>query len=308
MIYDIISVGCLSYDIVLNIPFFPKINSECFVKSLFQSYGGGAANFAAYSSFYGGLKTGLVSNVGNDPISKKLVNRMKIYKVCTKGIQIKSNYSNTQIFIIRYPDGKRSYLVNLGAIKGFDINDLPKEYILNSKLYYIAPATFKIHREVINLIKEYSPLIVFNPGSVYFEQENKSNLNKLLKFVEFLFLNKSEAFFYSNKQSIYDAGYELLKKGVKYVIITAEDIGGFLFHNDQYKLYPRYKVEIKNNIGAGDAFAAGFIKEYLKSENVNSAMKMGNVYAAFRVMQSEMLTKNPNKGKFLAFLNNFNQI
>jgi len=43
-----------------------------------------------------------------------------------------------------------------------------------------------------------------------------------------------------------------------------------------------YMVEIVDRVGAGDSFSGGFIYGYLTSQNVETALKMGNAYSAIK--------------------------
>ncbi len=305
MDYDLICIGCISYDIILEIPFIPKINSECFLKKIRNYHGGAAANVAAYSSYYGGMSVGLVSNIGNDEIGNELLNRMKDYDVCLKGVSKIDKSLSTQIFTLQYPDGNRSYIVLLGALEELTIDNIPKDYITNSKFFYLAPASSKIHNEFIEIAVSNEIKVAFNPGSVYIQQESKHELFDLLKLVDFLFVNEEEAFTYSNTDDIKEAGLKLQDYGVDHVIITRNDFGCSVFFQNQYFYYPGYNQKQLETIGSGDAFAAGFLSNYIKTGDINSSAKCGNAFGAYRVSNIEARKKNPSKRQFFDFLKQY---
>jgi 2-dehydro-3-deoxygluconokinase len=58
---------------------------------------------------------------------------------------------------------------------------------------------------------------------------------------------------------------------------TAIAYSGGKFYSDR-----SYEVEIVDRVGAGDSFSGGFIYGYLTSENVETALKMGNAYSAIK--------------------------
>lgn len=302
MKYDLISIGCLSLDTILEVPFLPKVNSECFVKQIRNVHGGAAANVAAYSAFYGALRVGLVSMIGTDEIGEELLARMKEYGVDTKGVSKVKNSLSTRIITIQYPEGGRSYLVHLGALEKLSVKDLPTEYLFNSTLFYIAPAPPHIHEVSIRIGVNQGKLIAFNPGSVYFQQAPQNNFYRFLKFVDFLLVNEQEALHYSNEESIEAAGFALQSLGAKHVIITRRGLGCCVFFQGKCKSFPGYKVRQVYPIGAGDAFAAGFLAEFLKTGNIKSAAQVGNIFGSFEVMHSELRKAAPNKEQFLEFL------
>lgn len=302
MVYDLISIGCISYDIILEIPFMPKLNSECFLNRIKKYHGGGAANLAAYSAFYGELNVGLVSNIGDDEIGNELLNRMKDYGVCVKGVRKVEKHLSTHIFTLKYPDGNRSYIVHLGALEKLTPDNIPIEYLTNSKIFYLAPASSKIHSEFIEIATSNRIKVAFNPGSVYIQQESKYKLFDLLKKVDFLFINEEEALNYSNGNDIKKAGLKLQDYGVNHIIITRDDSGCSVFFQNQEFYYPGYIQNQIETIGAGDAFAAGFLSKYLKTGDINSSAKYGNLFGAFRVSNMEIRKKEPNKRQFHNFL------
>ena len=58
---------------------------------------------------------------------------------------------------------------------------------------------------------------------------------------------------------------------------TAIAYSGGKFYSDK-----SYEVEIVDRVGAGDSFSGGFIYGYLTSQNVETALKMGNAYSAIK--------------------------
>jgi len=302
MKYDIISIGCLSFDTLIKIPFMPKVNSECFINQMRYVHGGSAANVAAYSAFYGDLRVGLVSKIGFDEIGEELLTRMKEYGVDDKGVSRQKNSLSTRIIAIQYPGGGRTYLVYLGALEELSAKDIPNDYIFNSTVFYIAPSTPQIHEEFINIAIDHGKLIALNPGSVYLQENSLTKLYQFLKFVDFLFVNEQEALHYSNEETIKAAGFTLQRSGAKHVIITCGDLGCYVFSQKGSKFFSSHKTEDMCSIGAGDAFAAGFLVEFLKTGDIESAAQMGNFFGAFGIKHSELRKENPDKEEFLKFL------
>ena len=302
MEFDLVSIGCLSIDTTFEIPVFPRPNSECFVEQMYTTHGGGAANVAAYSVFYGGLKAGLVSKIGADREGKELVTRVKDYGVCTKGISAVQGSMSTRIAVIRSLEGIRAYLVYLGAVEGLSVADLPSEYIAGSKLFYVAPCTPRVHKEFIEFGAKHKKLIAFNPGSVYFQEGYKKDLMQLLGRVDFLFVNKPEALEYSGEKSLQAAGLALQRFGAKKVIITAGKLGCMVICEHESVSCQGHQVEPVCQVGAGDAFAAGFLAEFLRTSSIESAMKFGNSLAAFAVTRPSVRESAPDRERFLQFL------
>lgn len=308
MHFDLISIGCLSLDTVYEVPILPKSNSECFVKRLYEAHGGGAANVAAYAGFYGGLQVGLVSRIGNDKEGEDLITRMKQYNVCLEGVhRTKDHPISTRIAIISDSDHNRTYLVYLGPINELSVKDVPSGYVTDSTLFYVAPAPPKVQQQFVEFAVERRKMIALNPGKVYFEEGSKDEFRKLIRSVDFLFLNGSEALEYSNADSPDEAGLILQKLGAKRTIITLGRKGCIVCFDGKIKSYPGYRVEQIGSAGAGDAFAAGFLTEFTRTQNLDSAAISGNVFGAFSMTQHILRHPTPDKGGFSAFLSTVKQ-
>lgn len=299
---DLVCIGCLSVDTTFRIPVFPRPNSECFVEQMYTTHGGGAANVAAYSVFYGGLKAGLVSKIGEGREGQELVKGVKQYGVCTKGVSAVQESMSTRIAVIQSLEGIRTYLVYLGAVGSLSVADLPSEYIAESKLFYVAPCTPRIHKEFIKFGVRNRKVIAFNPGSVYFQEGRKKDLMQLLGYVDFLFVNAPEALEYSGEKSLQAAGFALRRFGVKKVIITTGKSGCVVISEHESVSCQGHQVEPVSQVGAGDAFAAGFLAEFLRTSSIESAMKFGNSLAAFAVTRPSVRESTPDRERFLQFL------
>jgi fructokinase len=65
------------------------------------------------------------------------------------------------------------------------------------------------------------------------------------------------------------------------VIITAGDKGCYIFHAGTFSFIKGYAVQVKDTIGAGDAFSAAFVYHYLKYHDVLKADDIANKLGSF---------------------------
>ena len=64
-----------------------------------------------------------------------------------------------------------------------------------------------------------------------------------------------------------------------------------------------FPIEVLNVLGAGDAFASGFIYGYLKGWDLKKSCKMGNACGALVVLQSGCDKFMPTLNQALKFIN-----
>jgi D-beta-D-heptose 7-phosphate kinase/D-beta-D-heptose 1-phosphate adenosyltransferase len=108
--------------------------------------------------------------------------------------------------------------------------------------------------------------------------DTKKKLGDWCKDLRFIKLNRTE--FENNKEFIEENDWILEK-----LIITL-DKDGCMYNNT---MYPTEKVEIMDISGAGDTFVAGFVKEFLDTEDIPKSIQFGNRCSA-QVVQKRGVT------------------
>jgi len=117
----------------------------------------------------------------------------------------------------------------------------------------------------------------------------KDDLVKLLKQVNVLIINDSEARLLSNEPNLIKAAKLIREMGPEFLIIKKGEHGAMLFADDTIFSAPAYPMEtIYDPTGAGDSFAGGFIgylhkTRDLSPENMKRAVIYGSAMASFCV-------------------------
>ncbi len=95
----------------------------------------------------------------------------------------------------------------------------------------------------------------------------------------------------------------ILALGVDALIMKTGSCGARIHLSDgTQQEVPGYPVEVLNILGAGDAFAAGFIYGYLKGWDLYKSCRMGNACGAFVVTKLGCANFNPYEKEILAFI------
>jgi sugar/nucleoside kinase (ribokinase family) len=146
----------------------------------------------------------------------------------------------------------------------------------------------KIQISVIRQMKTRPKLIVMDTMN-YWMEATMPELEEVLKMVDVLMLNDSEARQLSAQFSLVKAAKEIMKMGPKYLIIKKGEHGALLFHNDQVFFAPALPLEdVFDPTGAGDTFAGGFIGHIARTkdisfDNMKTAIIVGSAMASFCV-------------------------
>lgn len=146
----------------------------------------------------------------------------------------------------------------------------------------------KVQIKVIRQLKVKPKLIVMDTMNFWMEA-TMPDLQIVLKMVDVLLLNDSEARQLSAQFSLVKAAKAIMKMGPKYLIIKKGEHGALLFHEDNVFFAPALPLEeVFDPTGAGDTFAGGFIGYIAKTkdvsfENMKTAIIVGSAMASYCV-------------------------
>ena len=134
-----------------------------------------------------------------------------------------------------------------------------------------------------------SPRLVVCDTMNYWIQGKRPELMALLKKVDILLVNDSEARELSGNWNIHKAGRWILAQGPKRVVIKQGEYGALLVEPNRTFYAPAYPLEeVFDPTGAGDAFAGGFMGylarvDSTSPEQLRRAMVYGAAMGSFAV-------------------------
>ena len=134
----------------------------------------------------------------------------------------------------------------------------------------------KIQQKVITQLKQRPRLIVMDTMNFWMET-TMPELQEVLRMVDVLMVNDSEARQLSHQVSLVKAAKSIMQMGPKYLIIKKGEHGALLFHEDQVFYAPALPLEdVFDPTGAGDTFAGGFIGHLARTKDISfESMKTG---------------------------------
>ena len=291
--FDLISIGDTTLDTFLELEdanvFCDLDKNNCQlcinyadkipVKSVAQAIGGNAANVAVGTSRLG-LKTALVSIVGDDPIGQQLSQKLKAEKVA-------SDY----IVVDKGKKTNNSTILNLRGERTILIYHEVRDYCLNlnlgkTKFAYITSMKdgwecMMAKEGLFDWIDEHQIRVAYNPGT-YQIKAGIANSAPLLQKTEILFVNKQEArnWLKLDTNDFGALGRGLIKYGPKIVVITDGENGSYAITDKDMIHQEIYKTQKIEATGAGDAYASAFISAIASGESIEQAMRWGSLNSA----------------------------
>jgi sugar/nucleoside kinase (ribokinase family) len=175
--------------------------------------------------------------------------------------------------------------LHLNVLSGF-VPRLPERY-RDAEYVFLGNIDPLMQLEVLNQI-HHMKLVVCDTMD-HWIRESADNLQKVLKRIEMLVINDSEARLLSGQSNVVRAARAILKMGPKVVLIKRGEYGVLQFSDSQVFATPAYPLEeVFDPTGAGDSFAGGFLGQLARSgdasqRGIRRAIVYGSVVASFAV-------------------------
>ena len=177
--------------------------------------------------------------------------------------------------------------------KGTDLNVLMQfDPVLSDKdkkasFVFLANLDPDIQLKIIDQLE--APKMIGADTMDFWIKNKKDSLIKVISKVDLLFINEGEIRMLVGTPNIPKAAKELLKLGVKTVIVKKGEHGALVFTNDSYFALPAYPQEIfQDPTGAGDSFAGGLFgyiakKREISFKNMKNGIVFGSIMASFNI-------------------------
>ena len=264
--FDVISIGAATLDIFVKSKQFIVANnllsleysSKNEIKQSLICSGGGATNSSVSFSRLG-LKSACLSLIADDHLSGYIIDDLKKESVDIKLLFKNKNDTTDFSVVLVAPDGGRSILTNRGETR-LEEKNINWDKIPKTKWFYITSleGNLELLEELIGFAKENNIKISLNPGNRELSQHKK--LLPLLKHVDFLLLNKTEAEILVDRK-VDDPKFwdTLVSVSPKTVAVTNGREGAFVFTDGNHYFSPIINIKPVDETGAGDAFGSTFV-------------------------------------------------
>lgn len=245
---------------------------------------GNSANVAVSASRLG-LKSALISNIGDDYYGKECSEVLKKEKVGAKFIKIhkgrKTNYHYVLLF-----KGERTILIkheeydydlpNIGSPKWIYLSSMGKNSL---SFYSVIEKYLKNHPEV---------KLAFQPGT-YQIKFGKESLAGIYKRADIFFCNKEESqrILGTAKDDIKELLRTMRELGPKIVVITDGVKGAYVYDGENMwfmPMYPDPKPPI-DRTGAGDAFSSTLTAAIALGMDIQMSLRWGPINSMSVVQQ-----------------------
>jgi fructokinase len=218
----------------------------------------------------------------------------EIYKKSLEDINVKfpylqknENLSTGASIILITPDSERTMCTYLGISSYLSDSDINESNIIKNELIFLEGYLWdkgtseKMFKHVINIAKKNKVKIAMSLSDIFCVTRHKEDFYNLLKNdLNILIGNENELNELTNKKNLLDS-INLLKEFNKLIIVTRSENGSLAVKDNEVIDCDSTKVnKILDLTGAGDLFAAGFLKEYLEKSEIKKCLITGSILAS----------------------------
>ncbi len=252
--------------------------------------GGSVANTMAGITYLGGLSS-FIGKINDDEFGM-------LYKKSLKDSNVNFIYeakdeklhTGTCIVLIT-PDSERTMCTYLGISSQLSVNDLAENKFNDHKLIFLEGYLWdkglseKMFKKAIKFAKKNNIEVAMTLSDIFCVKRHKVDFFDLLKNdLDILIGNENEINELMNQSNLVES-INRLKSFNKLIVVTRSENGSIAIQkNNAITCESRKVSNVVDLTGAGDLFAAGFLKEYLDGSEIDKCLKQGS-YTAAQIIQ-----------------------
>ncbi|MEM2824765.1 MAG: sugar kinase [Candidatus Bathyarchaeia archaeon] len=285
----------------------------------FEKHAAGAeANFAI-GMVRLGFKAGFITRLGNDEFGKYILSVLRGEGVDTSRVKVDDEAPTGIYFIQRgYPVPERSSVVYYrrgSAASKLSPEDIDEDYIKGSRLLHLTGITPALSDSCMEATLKALRIAVENKVMVSFDtnvrmklwlkaEKAREALLPMIEKADVVLTEPEDAEILIGEREPRKIIDKILALGPKIVVVKLGAEGAMASNGKEVAVKPGFRVPVVDVIGAGDAFAAGFMASILKGRSLEDALLFGNAAGALVVTvrgDIENLPSWEDIERFLAF-------
>lgn len=244
-----------------------------------------------------GQAAAIISRVGGDDFGHVNLERLKRDGVDVSGIEVDPLGTTGSAFVRYRDDGSRAFVFNIRHSACGTITLTPAAqavvasathmHVMGSSLY--APSVVEAVLTATRAIKARGGSVSFDPNlraEILNSPGMRQALDTVLAETDIFLPSGEELFLFSPADSEKEAVANLLKGGVKAVVLKRGAAGASYFDATREVSLPGFRVTEVDPTGAGDCFGATFVTFWLAGADPETALRYANAAGARAVTRS----------------------
>lgn len=288
--YDIFCIGACVQDILLEgIEEEDFKNSVTVLKRAVFTSGGDATNEAVVLSRLGN-KTALLAKIDTGMAGNAVYQDLRNEGVDTSQIVRDEHSRSTSAFVAIDSAGNHKFFLAKGENEGIALNEIDCEGLKNTRAVCVGSMYTSYHldrcgmRELMQAARE-AGAVTFADMDHDVEKLGPHAMDHVLPYVDYLLPSMDEAVYITGEQDERKAAAEILRRGVKTVVIKLGAKGCYVRDAKTEFYMDPFCIEAKDTTGCGDNFVAGFIHSVLKGRTLKESARFACAVGAVNSTQ-----------------------
>lgn len=283
--FDVSSVGFAVLDILGRpVTRIPEGGRADFIEEIRMTVAGTAAATAMDCAILG-LKTRMVTTVGDDEMGDFLVTKMQSYGMETGLVRRDGSVQTSATILPVRPNGERPALHVPGTAATFTVADADLDAALDARIVHLggtgllksfdgAPSVALLKRA-----KELGRITTFD--LIQANPETVALVEPLLPYIDYFVPSIDEAAEMAGVENPADVARYFKDRGVKNAILTMGGDGVYVDpkNGDPFTL-PAHDIGVVDTTGCGDSFTAGIIVGLIKGWTILESARFASAVAA----------------------------
>lgn len=304
---EVVCLGILVADLVGKpVDEFPGRGKLVLVDQLELHSGGCAAN-TGVSLAKIGIPTGIIGKVGSDGLGDFMVGVLEKNGIDVRGVVRDPKVGTSGTMVMVHGDGERSFIHYLGANAALTEADVDFDLLKGAKILHVAGSFLMpaIDGEpTAHVLKKAQEMGITTSLDTAWDSRGgwMTVLKPCLQYLDYAVPSIEEARQVTGQHDPADVAKVLMDNGVKVVGLKMGEEGCYIRSADEEIRIPRFEVDAVDALGAGDAFAAGFLTGVLKGWDLEKTGRFANAVGASCVMALGATTGIKTLDETIAFV------
>lgn len=251
---------------------------------------GGPAAYSAITAGMLGERTGILTRIGTD-MPRQLLQPFFDAKVDTGGIKIEGDKSTSNVLL--YDGLGNKEMQFLKKAPDISLEDFPRDY-LSAEMLHICPIDNEVSIETLRSLKERGATMSSDlsgyggtPSGGRLPKSKGTReeiLKELIGHFSVVKASMDDCCHMFNKQTVVpeEAARLFFEWGAEVAIVTLGKMGSLIATENRISRVPIFSVKTpRDPTGAGDAYTASFLVEYMRTHDVQWSATFASATASF---------------------------
>jgi len=295
---DVLVFGSAAVDYSIKVEAIPDLDESIMVSEYLESPGGSGANVAVALSRLG-ISTSFIGRIAPDIYGCSVVEALKMEGVDLSDLEIYPDLRTLRTVIMTNKQGGKRIFSPMGESTAVSIvtpDEVNWKRFDECKAAYIGEAYLEVAELVASYAKSRNKLVLYRLLAPY-AGYGLQRIGKILKNVDLLLMNEKTYGGLKKSSTELHSPRDLLKYGLKTVIVTMAEKGSKVFTVDETFEVPAVEIASVDTTGAGDAFAGALMKAILDGASIKDATRYATVAAALSTTKQTGMGSMPMKNE-----------